>query len=184
MRAFLAVEIEPEAHAQLVALKHELADSGATVRWVRDEALHVTVKFLGSVTGETRDELHAALSAPLAGLAPLDARLRGVGVFPDWRRPRIVWAGVDCDGLAALAATVDDAAARFGIAPESRPFSPHVTLGRVRDTRGWAPLEAALRARLTDVVGICRFSALNAVRSDLRPDGALYTTRWSIPFGA
>jgi 2'-5' RNA ligase len=83
-----------------------------------------------------------------------------------------------------VAATADAVATTHGLAPERRAFLPHVTLGRVRDTRAWAPLGAAVRARLTEVVGKCRFDALAAYSSDLRPDGAVYTKRWSIPFGA
>ncbi|MDX2166207.1 MAG: RNA 2',3'-cyclic phosphodiesterase [Deltaproteobacteria bacterium] len=183
-RMFLAVDLDADVHARLVALKTDLARHGAAVRWVRDESLHATVKFLGSVSYPTLSALRDALTERLTHVAPLDATLAGLHVLPDARRPRIVCVGVDCPGLAAVAATADAVAATHGVAPESRPFLPHVTLGRVRETRGWAPLGAVLRARLTEVVGNDRFAALHAYCSDLRPGGAVYTKRWSIPFGA
>ena len=184
LRAFLAVEISADGRARLVARAAELARLGAAVRWVREDALHVTLKFLGAVRADTLVALRAALETPLAAVPPLDAVVRGLGVFPDWRRPRVVWAGVDCAPLTAVAAAVDAAAAPLGLARETRPFTAHVTLGRVRATRGWAPLEAALRARADEAFGNCPFTALIALRSDLRPDGAVYTKLWSIPFGA
>lgn len=184
MRAFLAVDLDTDVQARLVALKAELARHGAAVRWVRDEGLHITVKFLGSVSEDTLDTIHDALAPQLAQRPPLDATVGGLRVLPDARRPRVVCVGVDCPRLAEVAAAADAVAARHGIAPETRAFLPHVTLGRVRDPRQWAPLGAALRARPTEVVGKCRFDALLAYSSDLRPDGAVYTKRWSIPFGA
>ncbi len=184
MRAFLAVDLDADVHARLVALKTDLARHGAAVRWVRDQGLHVTVKFLGSVTDATLSALRDALTERLTHVAPLDATVHELQVLPDPRRPRVVCVGIDCPGLAAVAAAADAVAATHGIASETRVFRPHVTLGRVRETRNWAPLDGALRARLTEVVGKCRVDALHAYSSDLRPDGAVYTKRWSIPFGA
>lgn len=184
IRAFLAVDLDTDVRARLVALKAELARHGAAVRWVRADSLHVTVKFLGSVNDATLSALRDGLTERLTHLPPLDATVAGLRVLPDARRPRVVCVDIDCPRLAEVAAAADAVAARHGIAPETRAFLPHVTLGRVRDPRQWAPLGTALRARPTEVVGKCRFNALHAYSSDLRPDGAVYTKRWSIPFGA
>jgi 2'-5' RNA ligase len=140
MRAFLAVEMSPDVRERLVDVKRELAQLGAAVRWVRDDNLHVTVKFLGSVAEDALDELRALLLDALRDTAPMAARVRGLGAFPDLRRARVVWAGVECAPLPALAARLDAAAARIGVAPETRPFRAHLTLGRVNGTRGWKPL--------------------------------------------
>jgi 2'-5' RNA ligase len=183
VRTFFAVEVSPEIHAALVALKRELAATGAAVRWVRDEGLHATVKFLGAVPAAQLPELQAALSAPVGARPPMTAAVSGLGVFPSPRRPRVVWAGLDCPPLAALAAALDDALGRFGFKPEARAFRAHITLGRVSDTRGWAPLDALLRAHATTDFGTCRLSELVAYRSDLRRGGSLYTKLWTIPFG-
>lgn len=184
LRAFLAIELPPDVHARLAALKHTLAAQPAEVRWVRDENLHVTLKFLGSVEAEALEAMRDEILAVLGAAAPLPATARGVGVFPGWRRPRVVWAGVECAPLAALAARVDAVAAAHGIAAEARAFTAHVTLGRVNGTRGWRALEALLRAHAGEVFGAWTIAALSAFRSDLRPGGALYTRLWSIPFGA
>lgn len=184
LRAFLAVELPADVHDRIAELKHALARQPADVRWVRDENLHVTVKFLGSIAADTLEALRESLGTALQATPPLPATAHGVGVFPDWRRPRVVWAGVACAPLGALAARVDACAAAHGIAAETRAFTAHITLGRVTGPRGWQALEPVLRAHDTHRFGAWTIAALSAFRSDLRPGGALYTRLWSIPFGA
>jgi 2'-5' RNA ligase len=184
IRAFLAVEVPPPIDARLVALKRELAAARADVRWVRDDGLHATVKFLGRVDPARLAALRVALTPPLAAGAVIPARVRGLGAFPSLRRPRALWVGLEAPALADLARGVDAVAARFGFAPEARPFHPHVTLGRVHGSRGWGRLEDALKLHWTDDYGVFEIGALAAFRSDLRPDGAVYARLWTIPLGA
>jgi len=144
IRTFFAVDPSAEVHARLVEMKNVLADSGAAVRWVRDDGLHVTVKFLGTVTRDTLDGLRESLRPSALVLRPFSLRIRGLGVFPNPRQPRIVWAGVDSDELPGLAQLVEETAARFGFEPERRAFRPHITLGRVKGGRGWPRLQELL----------------------------------------
>jgi 2'-5' RNA ligase len=181
IRAFLAVDAAFEVHAALVDLKRELAGVGAAVRWVRDEGLHATVKFLGSVSPETLTALHDSLIETLADLPTFPARVAGLGAFPSLRRPRVVWIGLESPALAELARRVEAAAVLLGLAPEPRPFHPHITLGRVSGTRGLSALVRALEDRWTVDFGICTISCIVAYRSDLQRGGAVYTELWTIP---
>jgi 2'-5' RNA ligase len=183
IRTFLAVEVAPDIHAALVALKRELAHGAAAVRWTRDEGLHATVKFLGNVPAARLPALRGALCDALAAAPPLSARVRGLGVFPNPHRPRVVWVALDCPPLAAYAAAVDDALAPLGFARETRAFRAHITLGRVTGALGRAWLDAVLRAHSADDFGTCELTELIVYRSDLRRDGAVYTKLWTIPFG-
>jgi RNA 2',3'-cyclic 3'-phosphodiesterase len=183
VRSFLAVEVAPEIHAALVELKQELSTAGAAVRWVRDAGLHATVKFLGGVPEAQLPVLHDALTAAVGGMAPPRASVRGLGMFPNPKRPRVVWVGLDCQPLTQIAAAVDAALAPLGFARETRPYHAHITLGRVKELRGWAPLDAALQAHRSDDFGSCTLGELIGYRSDLRRDGAVYTKLWTIPFG-
>ena len=183
IRAFVAVELPGEIHDRLAAVMRELARHRAAVRWVRDDNLHLTIKFLGNVSAEALDALRADLTTALRDTPPLAATVRGLGVFPDPRRPRVVWAGIDCAPLATVATAVDAAAARVGVARETRPCSAHVTLGRVGSPARWAPLGHEIAARAAECLGAWTLDALIGFRSDLRPGGALYTKLWSIPFG-
>jgi len=184
MRAFLAVEVDAGVRAPLATLTASLGQQGSAVHWVPDAARHLTIKFLAAVADETLAALQTELRFALATIAPLPAVARGIGVFPHWRRPRVVWAGVDCDGLAEVAARVDATAARLGLPPDTRPFAPHITLGRVQSPRGWSACAGALRVHAASEFGRWTIGALHAFQSDLRPGGAVYTKRWSIPFGA
>lgn len=183
IRTFFAVEVAADVHAALVRLKHELARHDSGVRWVRDENLHATVKFLGGVEEAQLAALRDAAADAVATYTPLAADVAGLGAFPSLKRPRVVWAGLRCAALAQVAAAVERAVEPFGYAPERRAFRAHITLGRIADLRGWAPVEASLRAREQELFGRCTIAELAAFRSDLRRDGAVYTKLWTIPFG-
>jgi 2'-5' RNA ligase len=183
VRTFLAVAVAPAVHAALIELKAQLAGSDAGVRWVRDDGLHATVKFLGAVPEASLPAIRTALTDALAGTPPMTARVCGLGVFPTPKRPRVVWVGLDCQPLTGVAAAVDGALEPFGFAPERRAFRAHITLGRVNTMRNWPALETVLRAHWADDFGACALGELIGYRSDLRRGGALYTKLWTIPFG-
>jgi 2'-5' RNA ligase len=183
LRAFLAIEIAPEIRRHLVAVKEELAATRADVRWVRDAGLHATVQFLGPVRPSVLEQMRGALTAALRDRPPFAVRVNGLGVFPTLRRPRVVWVGLQATELPDLAGRVAQAIAPFGFQAESREFQAHITLGRVRGQRGWPDLEQALKTHWTEDFGSCEIRELVAFRSDLRRDGAVYTTLWTIPLG-
>jgi 2'-5' RNA ligase len=183
VRAFLAVEVSPPIRAALIDLKRELQATGAAVRCVRDDGLHATVKFLGSVPETTVPDVEAVLRTVLGGRPPLAATVRGVGVFPSATRPRVVWVGLDCPALVDVAAAADQALVPLGFAPETRPFRAHVTLGRVTGPAGHAHLRDALHAHRDDAFGSCAIAELIGYRSDLRRGGSVYTKLWTVPFG-
>jgi RNA 2',3'-cyclic 3'-phosphodiesterase len=184
IRSFLAVCIAADVAARIVELKRELAATGADVRWARDDGLHATVKFLGSIAAAALEEMREALRRALAGFAPFDAKVAGIGGFPHLRRPRVLWIGLDAESLPRLAAAVEETAARFGFAPEGRAFRCHLTLGRVSSLAGWPRLEAVVRRRAGEEFGTSAIEELVAFRSDLRRGGAVYTKLWTIPFVA
>ena len=181
VRAFLAVHVDEAIHAALARLRDELAAIRSDVRWVRNEGLHATLKFLGSVPAEQLEQIRGTLAAVGVQHALCDVRVAGMGVFPSMRRPRVVWVGMHGDALTPLARAVEDAVAPFGFAPERRPFHAHITLGRVNGPRGWPRVEEALKAHWSDDLGICTIDEIVAYRSDLRSGGAVYTKLWSIP---
>jgi RNA 2',3'-cyclic 3'-phosphodiesterase len=180
LRLFVALDPPDPVRRRLAAIQAELRKAGGRhadeVRWAAPEGIHLTLQFLGAVPEERLPALRDAVAAAAAASRPLALEVKGAGGFPSARRPRVVWAGVegDRDALAGLAADLGRRLAPLGFAPEERPFSPHLTLGRARDGRGAPGLGGALvQAAASDSVP-WRADALVLVRSHLSPAGARY----------
>ena len=181
IRSFIAIDLSAPVRAALQRLRDQFAQLNSEVRWVRVEGVHVTLKFLGGVEPARLEQIHTTLVASIAGQPALRVRARGLGAFPNLRRPRVLWVGLEGEGLAELAACVEEAMSRLDFEPEKRGFTPHVTLGRVNGMRGWSRVEELLKAHLSDDFGECVVDAVTMYRSTLRPDGAVYTPLWTIP---
>jgi 2'-5' RNA ligase len=183
IRSFVAVDLDAQVRHAVSALQRELARMNADVRWVRAEGMHVSLKFLGSVEAPRLERVHDTLAAVVAAQRVLHVRTRGLGAFPGWRRPRVVWVGLHGDGLVELAQCVEAALTPLGFEREQRPFTPHLTLGRVNSTRGWARLEEVCKAHLDDDFGESDIGAVTIYQSTLQRGGSLYTPLWTIPLG-
>jgi RNA 2',3'-cyclic 3'-phosphodiesterase len=153
IRSFLAVDPPKEAVAELVReaekLRRPVEQAGLRVAWVRPESLHITLKFFGNIAEEAIGAIAGALLGLQFPLTPVSAavRLCGLSVFPSPRRPRVIFAGVERpEGLIGLQRSVEELLVPLGHEPEDRPFSPHLTLGRVRDARRGASIEDLLAA--------------------------------------
>lgn len=185
LRLFVAVELPAGAKDALAAAVGQLRGlTPAGVRWVNPAGIHLTLKFLGEVDSGLVEPLRAALQEATAGMdkAAFPLRLDGLGVFPNRREPRVIWAGVggDLETLVEVQGRVDDAAAALGLARERRAFRPHLTLGRVRD--GVTP---AARRELGSVVAeqgpavaaayAWDVEEISLIRSVLTPQGAVYS---------
>jgi 2'-5' RNA ligase len=177
LRAFIAIELPSAVRASLGDVAAALAPGLPTgaVRWVRPEAMHLTLRFLGDTPTGSLPELAAALDTLAEGHAPFNLHLAGLGCFPNPRRPRVLWVGLAGDEarLAALKAGLDGALASLGRPPEGKPFRAHLTLGRVREeggVRDFRPDVAVpeLAVPVTSIV---------LMESELRPDGPRYTAR-------
>ena len=181
MRLFVALNFPPPVREALWTATARLRDLDLPVKWVRGEAVHLTLKFLGDVADERERELAAALTRAAAGARTLSLALGGFGVFPDFRRPRVVWAGIEPEpGLEILQHRVEQEFVPLGFPSEGRPFRPHVTLGRAaRDARpaDFTGLEAAL-GRL-EYAETALVSALDLMESTLQSGGAVYHVRHS-----
>ncbi len=184
IRSFIAVDLEASVLLALRNVQDQLRRAGGDVRWVRPEGLHVTLKFLGPVQAQRIEEIHAAVAAAVRDQPPLTLQVCGLGAFPNLRRPRVLWAGLEGDDLGALARRVDDALVRLGFAAEPRAFSPHVTLARVNTLKGWGTLEKQIETHGADHFGVSTVAAVHIYRSVLQPGGSVYTLLRTIPLAA
>jgi RNA 2',3'-cyclic 3'-phosphodiesterase len=169
----------------LGAAIERLRGAAPDVAWVAPANLHLTLKFLGHVDERRLEEIAAGLRGAAAGLPAFDAVVEGLGAYPSATRPRVVWAGVagGAPGLTELAGRVERACAGLGFPPETRPFSPHITLGRVRVPRRAARLTDLLGAAARAEFGRSRVEGLAVMESELSPRGARYTERASARLG-
>ena len=192
-RLFVALDLPAGAKAALAAAERQLQGLlPAGVRWVNPAGIHLTLKFLGATEAGRVDALLAALHDAAAGdQPPFPLHLDGLGVFPNYREPRVIWAGVggDLDSLAKAQRRVEQAMARLGFPEESRAFRPHLTLGRVRD--GVAP---AARRQIGEIMTTqaaalspeyaWQTGEIHLIRSNLTPQGAVYTPLGMAALGA
>ena len=187
MRLFIALEVPSAVRENLAALLNELrkadaASSKSTARWVRAENLHVTLKFIGHLDAGKLDAIRAAL-AEVRCDAPVELRFRGLGFFPNERRQRVLWVGVEgSPNLAALAGEIDARLSKLGIPPETRDFSPHLTLARFDPPGVSESLRAAVQKNITREFGSVCTGESHLFESKTRPAGAEYTRLSSFSF--
>ena len=179
-RLFVALEpseaVRRRIAARADAIRQAAGRAASDVRWVAEANLHLTLQFLGAVPEERVDSVRAAVEATAAAAAALSLEVKGAGGFPNARRPRALWLGLagDVDALAALAAGLGRRLAPLGFPPESRPFSPHLTVGRARDGRGAPGLGGALAAAALEEGVAWRAAELTLFESHLSPRGPRY----------
>jgi RNA 2',3'-cyclic 3'-phosphodiesterase len=182
MRLFVALSISASVRENLSSLLDELRRADSRPRWVNPTNLHVTLKFIGHVPDENLSNINSAL-CKVRGPAALTLHFRGVGFFPDERRPTVVWVGVQAPAeLAALAACIDESLAGWGIQRETRPFSPHLALARFKETRLTEALRALLQRSNNRSFGEQLSTEFHLMESKPKPTGAEYTTLRSFPF--
>jgi len=182
MRLFVALQIPDDVRAALREFVQPLRAKWPRVRWTRPEGQHVTLKFLGEV-GEERLEAIVSVLAPLRSSGPVTIKFRGIGFFPQSRRPRVLWAGVEGSAnLQPLAAEVEGALVAVGFAAEQRPFRPHLTLARFGPEEDTTRLREALAAHVEAGFGSATASKFILFRSHLKPGGAQYTPMETFPF--
>jgi 2'-5' RNA ligase len=191
LRAFLASTLPGGLHDELAGQIELLAQRlpRGAVRWVKPENIHLTLKFLGEVTIDQAHRVENALRPIIRNNAPFGLQASGLGAFPNFRRPSVIWVGVEGEKrrLLDLQASLDAALVDVGFEPESRPFHAHLTLGRVRRNVSRHDLRT-LSDTLSDValgtLGDWRVESLVLMKSDLHPDGPRYTPVMSLDLGA
>jgi 2'-5' RNA ligase len=185
IRSFIAIEIPQPLKSRMEEIQRELRRTDADVKWVRPEAIHLTLKFLGSIRQEDVARISQALTPIAADGESFEVRVQGMGCFPNPRNPRVVWLGVDQgrEALASLQGAIEKRMAELSFPPEDRPFSAHLTMGRVRSPRGRVGLAQALEKFQGVEIGTFQAQAVILFRSELRPSGAVYTKLKEFPMG-
>ncbi len=181
IRAFIAINISPEIKQRLTIISADLqrALRGVPVRWVSVENIHLTLKFLGDVSETNLDLLKKLLKSEAAVHPAFEFSVGELGAFPTMRRPRVIWVNVQAPAeLLNLQRGIDHETARLGYAREDRPFSPHLTLGRVSrnaNANDLRRISEELSSFKVGFIGAANVQLVHLYRSDLQPSGAVYT---------
>lgn len=176
IRSFVAVTLPGTERFALASLMVEMGRDLWGVKWVEEENLHLTLAFLGDVEPARVEAIKAALRGSLAGVASFRVRLEGIGAFPRADRPRVVWVGFveGVENLTALAGRVREAMERGGSPPDAKPFSAHVTLGRLRRDAQAPPLLCRRLETLHYEGAAFRVHDVHLMKSQLTPSGPIY----------
>jgi 2'-5' RNA ligase len=189
LRAFLAAELPPNLQDAIQTATASVRRSlGADlVRWVPAHNVHLTLKFLGDVSPASLDLIKHMLETEAGNHEPFDATIEGFGCYPSARRPRILWVGLEAPpSLSSLHHDLNAAAARLGYPAEDRDFSPHLTIGRVRQNATATELQK-IRAEVEHLqlgnLGTTRVESIHLFKSDLLPTGSVYTRLFTAQLG-
>jgi 2'-5' RNA ligase len=184
-RTFIAVELPSNIRSALRDVQTRLREGGADVKWVEEENLHLTVKFLGDVEDEKLPSVTAAVRTAVSSLTEFLISLGGVGAFPSLTRPRVVWVGLQSgnEPFKSLMERVETALNGVGFPREQRAPHPHVTIGRVRPPYSLKRLPELLKAEPAEALGTMTVEKLTVMASRLSPKGPKYTPMEYVAMG-
>jgi len=181
IRSFIAIELPDELKKELAELVDGLKSSGQSgVKWVNPYSIHLTLKFLGNIDTSRIDEIVAVIERSVQDISPFQIGVGKTGVFPNLRRVQVVWVGLkgDVDKLAQIQQSIESGLAPLGFPAESRKFTPHLTLARLRNQATQDE-----RQRIGQIITATEFesshginvNAISLMKSQLTREGAIYS---------
>lgn len=185
IRSFLAVDPPREIIDAIGMIQDRLKKNiQGDIRWVRPQGIHLTLKFFGAISESDVANISLVVENTTSNIAPFTLGIKRVGAFPDVKRPRVLWLGMDgdVDTLIRLQKEVDAELQKYGFEKEDRTFRPHLTLARIKDPRGLIGLAKIMEKRENYEAGSFSAAGLNLFKSDLTPKGAVYTKLAYYPF--
>ena len=183
-RAFVAIDIDEDIRQKLVTAQQQLTATGGDLKLVEPENIHVTMKFLGDLSDNKIGAAADALRTAVEGAQPFDMTVRGIGVFPNMRYMRVIWAGVT-DGrdiVIDIQRNIDRELHKLGFPPE-RDFVPHLTLARVKTAKRKEQLATSIKEMGNMEFGGMRAQAVELKQSTLTSKGPIYSMRARIELG-
>ena len=188
VRSFVAIELPEKLKEELTQLQAQLKSAtGASVKWVAPQGIHITLQFLGGVPANNFDAITQGIEKAAASIQPFRMEVKELGVFPNLRRVRVIWVGLtgELKPLQELQKRIETNLSPLGFKPEEREFTPHLTLGRVRENA-----TTQERERLGQLIAGFKFAAVTPIaansvslmRSHLTREGAIYSRLSVISF--
>jgi len=185
IRSFLAIELPKPILRKIEEVQGDLRSTRADVRWVNPEKIHLTLKFFGNIEESRIEPIFKSIEEPIRNTLPFSLEVRGVGAFPHLRNPRVIWMGL-VDGrevLVSFQKQIETQLEKIGFQPEDRPFHPHLTLGRMKSSRGKEELVGRMERHKEEEFGDFQVERVILFKSDLKPSGPIYTLLKEIKLG-
>ena len=187
IRSFFACEISPELRKNIEKLQSELkAVLPRSVKWVNPGNIHLTIKFIGEFNPSHRNKLETSLTKALETIKPFKIAIKGLGVFPSFSKPRIIWLGINAEKeLAQLVQIVNQECIYIGYPREKRSFSAHITIGRVKsytNSEDRKSIADEIKSRGSIIIGSQTIESLLFIKSNLTPSGPIYKNLSIFPF--
>ena len=178
IRAFIAIEPPEDILLAISRLQEKLKrEINGRISWTKTQGRHLTLKFFGDISAEYVKNICLAVENRIASVSSLNLKVEKLGVFPDARRPRVLWCGVSGDGekLSLLQKQLETDFEGIGFPKEDRPFRAHLTLGRIKEPHGLTGISEALTKQKDFVAGVFECKELIFFQSKLLTQGAVYT---------
>ena len=185
IRSFLAIELPKPILKKIEEVQGDLRSTHADVRWVSPEKIHLTLKFFGNIEESRIDSIFKSIEEPVRNILPFTIRVQGMGAFPQLKNPRVIWVGLvnGSEILTSLQIQIETQLEKVGFQPEDRPFHPHLTLGRMKSSRGKEELAGRMEKHKEDEFGDLRVERVVLFKSELRPSGPIYTPLGDVKLG-
>ncbi|MFP4083063.1 MAG: RNA 2',3'-cyclic phosphodiesterase [Candidatus Aminicenantes bacterium] len=175
MRTFIAIDLDDKIKQSLSSLIQELDKVSTNIKWVKKEAMHLTLKFLGEIALEKISEIKAVLEKICRQYDGFSLKLKGTGSFPPGKKPRVLWVGVEeSSNIKSLQARIEQELENLGFAKEKREFHPHLTLGRVKPRSHLGGVPSKLSQKKQTDYGEMKVKKITFFQSILKPTGAEY----------
>ncbi len=175
LRLFIAIPLGQEAERYLERIIHDLRSHGSGVKWVNPKNIHLTLRFLGDTDERLVPKICSLLDAVVSDIDALSSKIDALGAFPNLRRPRVIWAGINggVEALSKLAHRIESGVRDLGFESEPKRFKAHLTLGRVRDHNKLGALSDDLAAYQMEPKRLL-FDRVVLFKSTLTPQGPIY----------
>jgi 2'-5' RNA ligase len=177
IRSFLAIELPKPILRKIEEVQGDLRSTHAEVRWINPEKIHLTLKFFGNIEESRIESIFKSIEEPIRSTLPFSLKVRGVGAFPNLKNPRVIWMGLveGREVLISFQEQMEIQLKKIGFQPEDRPFHPHLTLGRMKSSRGKEELVRGMEKHKEEEFGDFQVERVVLFKSDLRPTGPIYT---------
>jgi RNA 2',3'-cyclic 3'-phosphodiesterase len=180
-RGFIAIDIA--STPQILAFENEIKKTGADVKLVEPQNIHITLKFLGDTEESQIDAIEHCMKQTTTSIKPFTVTLQGTGVFPNKNYMKVIWLGIQDNGqIEPIVQALENGLASLGFKKETRGFSPHLTVGRVRTAKNKEKLLGTLEHHQAETFTTQEVHTITLKKSELTPNGPIYTTLRDVHF--